>query len=263
MTEGVCHIAVPGFDVWCIEDGTYTFDAADFPGLAYDEQQTRLEAAGETEIRTVFNTFLIRDAGKSYTLVDTGCGTVFGAQAGRFATRLTALGVKPDDIARVFFTHLHTDHCGGALREGVPVFPNAEVFLHAAELAHWKDQNHFARDVLAAYTPRIQTVAEGEAIAPGLEVWELAGHTPGHCGLCVGPRLVLLGDILHSEALQLGEPRLSSENDVDAWQAAECRLDTLREVAESGLIFSGGHVLGPQKFVQLVEVGDGFAAVPL
>lgn len=263
MTDGVCHVTVPGFEVWCIEDGTYVFDAADFPGLAYDEQQTRLEAAGETEIRTVFNAFLIRDDVGTYTLVDTGCGTAFGAQAGLFAQRLAALGVRPDDISRLVFTHLHTDHCGGALLDGAAVFANAKVFLHADEQAYWMGRDHLAHDVLAAYADRIRTVADGDEIAPGLTVWALFGHTPGHIGLRVGGRLALLGDILHSEALQMGEPRLSSENDVDAWQAAECRLDALREVAQDGLIFSGGHILGPQKFMQLVEVGDGFAAVHL
>lgn len=263
MTDGISLVELPDFTVWCIEDGTHVFDAGDFPGLAYEEQQTRLDAAGETEIRTAFNAFLVRDSAGVYTLVDAGCGTAFGEKAGFLCDRLAALGVQPDSISRLIFTHLHTDHCGGALQDGAAVFPHAQVFVHASELAHWTNTPHLAAEVLTVYRDRIVHVSDGHEIAAGLTVWDLPGHTPGHFGLRVGSTLVLMGDILHSEALQLGDPRLSSENDVDAWQAAETRLAGLREVAEYGLIYSGGHILGPQKFARLVEVGDGFIAVSL
>lgn len=261
VIQGVSHYTSPDCDVWCLEDGTYVFDAADFPGLSYDEQQTRLNAAGLTDIETVFNAFLIRDA-SGYTLVDTGCGPTFGDGAGFLTERLAALQVEPDAIKRLIFTHLHTDHCGGALKNGAPAFRNAEVVLHEREQAHWAEKDHLSRDVLTAYASQIRTVADDEVIAPGLTAWALPGHTPGHIGVRVGDRLVLVGDIIHSEALQLGDPRLSSENDTDPWDAAECRLDALREIAAGGLMFAGGHILGPDKFAQLAEIGDGFARVP-
>jgi glyoxylase-like metal-dependent hydrolase (beta-lactamase superfamily II) len=261
MTEGISHIAVDGFDVWCLEDGAFTFAASDFPGLAFDEQQTRLNAAGLTAIETVFNAFLIRDPEGTHTLVDTGCGAAFGDGAGHLLTRLAALGVSTPDIRRLVFTHLHTDHCGGALSEGEVVFPNADVVLHADEMSYWSEEDHLAQKVVSAYSDKIRTVTDGEKIAPGLVAWALAGHTPGHMGLRVGDKLVLVADIVHSEALQLGDPRLSSENDMDGRLAAECRLSALGEIADFGLLFSGGHILGPEKFGRLVEIGDGFIRV--
>ena len=258
--EGISQFSGDGFDVWCLEDGTYVFDAEDFPGLSFEEQQSRLAAAGETDIRTVFNAFLIRSE-QGLTLVDSGCGTTFGPGGGFLMNRLAALQVEPAAITRLVFTHMHTDHCGGALCDGARVFANAAVVLHHDERAHWAGKDHLSAAVLSAYAEKTRTVADGDLIAPGLIAWALPGHTPGHMGVRVGDRLVLIGDILHSEALQLGDPRLSSENDVDPWTAAETRLGALHEIAAGGLVFAGGHILGPDKFAQLAEIGDGYARV--
>lgn len=52
---------------------------------------------------------------------------------------LAVLGFQKDDITDVFLTHLHFDHCGGAIKlEGerfVPAFKNATYWSNAA---HWK-----------------------------------------------------------------------------------------------------------------------------
>lgn len=54
---------------------------------------------------------------------------------------LNTLGFSPDDITDVFLTHLHFDHCGGAIawnkdRTGfIPVFKNA---------IYWSTENHWA-----------------------------------------------------------------------------------------------------------------------
>ena len=51
---------------------------------------------------------------------------------------LKAKGFQPNDVTDVFLTHLHFDHCGGALiRNGekiVPKFPNAK---------YWSNEEHW------------------------------------------------------------------------------------------------------------------------
>ena len=52
---------------------------------------------------------------------------------------LKSVGTHPEDITDVFFTHLHFDHCGGAIernKEGalVPTFKNAHYWVHKK---HW------------------------------------------------------------------------------------------------------------------------------
>lgn len=81
-------------------------------------------------------------------LVDTGMGT---KQDERFRSHfsphgdgsieksLTKLGLTVSDITDVFLTHLHFDHCGGAVertKEGVlqPAFPNA---------VYWTNEKHW------------------------------------------------------------------------------------------------------------------------
>lgn len=259
--DGISQITVPGFDVWCLEDGTHSFDADVFPGLSLEEQESRLSAAGESEIRTAFNVFLILGEDGTLTLVDTGCGSHFGPGAGALSTRLTALSIDPAKINNLVFTHLHTDHCGGALWDDAKAFPNATIYLHGAEWAYWRDQDALARQVLAVYDDALVEVSDGDAIAPGLNVWSLPGHTPGHIGLRVGDGLVIVGDVVHAQHLQMGEPRLCPTYDMDPMTATDSRLNALREVADRGLTFGGSHILGPTKFAKLAEVGDGFVIV--
>jgi glyoxylase-like metal-dependent hydrolase (beta-lactamase superfamily II) len=52
---------------------------------------------------------------------------------------LRQTGIAPEDVTDVVFTHLHFDHCGGAVRKNAngvaePVFPNAAHWVSRAQL---------------------------------------------------------------------------------------------------------------------------------
>jgi len=53
--------------------------------------------------------------GTELILTDTGIGSIVGDPIGRLDQRLSALGVKPQEISAVLLTHLHIDHVGGSL----------------------------------------------------------------------------------------------------------------------------------------------------
>lgn len=92
---------------------------------------------------------LLIEDGNRLMLIDTGIGD---KQSEKFFSHyslsgtdslignLKAFGFSPDDITDVFLTHLHFDHCGGAIqwnkdRTGfVPVFKNA---------IYWSTENHW------------------------------------------------------------------------------------------------------------------------
>ena len=92
---------------------------------------------------------LLIEDGNRLILIDTGIGD---KQSEKFFSHyslsgtdslignLKAYGFSPDDITDVFLTHLHFDHCGGAIqwnkdRTGfVPVFKNA---------IYWSTENHW------------------------------------------------------------------------------------------------------------------------
>ncbi len=258
--EGIARFASDRAEVFCLADGGSDFGAQVFPSVDAETLALRLAAAGDSTIRTAFNAFLIRQ-GDALTLVDTGYGALAGDKGGQLPARLAALGVTHGDIGTVVFTHLHGDHCGGALVGDVPAFAAARVLMHAAELAYWQGRDAPAARVIAAHAGRIATVAEGDAVAPGVTVWELPGHTPGHIGLRIGAGLVIVGDIFHSAALQLPAPETATIYDVDPVTATRSRKAALAEIAAQDLVFTGGHAVDPHRFARLRTDGAGYRAI--
>jgi glyoxylase-like metal-dependent hydrolase (beta-lactamase superfamily II) len=261
--DGIAHFSRPGFDIWCLSDGAYVFDTDVFPSVEEGVRKARLMAADQVQIDTVFHAYLIKPDTSGYVLFDTGCGTAFGDIAGFLPQRLAALGVAPDQIETLVFSHLHSDHCGGAVADGTPVFTDADVALHADEPMVWDGGDYVANKFLTAYASRISTVEDGQEIVPGIAAWALPGHTSGHMGLRVGEQVVLCADILHSDALQLPDPHVASIYDDDPERARETRLQALAEIADRGLIFSGSHGSHMNKFRKLQRLGAGYEAIEL
>ena len=104
------------------------------------DQKNRVEMATRS--------LLIED-GERLILIDTGMGNKQGdsffVHYGLWGEHsldhsLAKAGFHRDDITDVFFTHLHFDHCGGAIqrsKSGVlsPAFKNAVFWVHES---HWK-----------------------------------------------------------------------------------------------------------------------------
>ena len=102
---------------------------------------------GQNRIEMAARSLLIED-GNRLILVDTGMGNkqsekFFGYYSlwGEHSLdgSLSALGFHRNDITDVVFTHLHFDHCGGAIERRtdgqlVPAFANARFWCHQD---HW------------------------------------------------------------------------------------------------------------------------------
>lgn len=248
--------------VTCLTDGQVVFGPDVFPAVSPQDMADSLAAAGEQGVRTEFNAYLLALPGQPLTLVDAGCGALFGAAGGGLGAALAGLGIGPGDVERVIFTHLHGDHVGGALDGAAPVFPTAEMLVHPDELTRWHGTGRPGDLFQAAYAGRIRTVEANEELAPGLVVWHLPGHTPGHIGLRLADDLVIVGDIMHGELLQLPNPGIATKYDDDPALAEVSRRAALAEIADRGLVYCGGHQLGPQKFGRLVRQGAGYTKVP-
>jgi glyoxylase-like metal-dependent hydrolase (beta-lactamase superfamily II) len=260
--QGVTRIACDGAEVYCLSDGAKVFEPEVFPELSDARRGELLSAAGETEIRTEFNAFLIHFHGE-WMLVDAGCGALFGSGAGLLAQRMADLGVVPTDITRLVFTHMHGDHCGGALINGARAYPDAAVFLHPSEADLWLGKDAPAGRTIADYGDQIIRVGDGVDIVPGVQTWALPGHTPGHMGLIINGKLALVGDIFHSAALQLADPLIATKYDTEPQLATQSRLAALDRVVAEGLIMAGSHAVTPEKFVTLTRDGAGYKARPL
>jgi glyoxylase-like metal-dependent hydrolase (beta-lactamase superfamily II) len=186
--------------------------------------------------------FLVREGGPTI-LVDTGAGpkglwTDWApepeSQEGLWRD-LAHHGVEPTDVDIVFLTHVHIDHVGwNANDHGIPAFPHARYLLHEDALAAARrraDRPHIQRCVLGL-EDRLETVKDGEEIAPGVTVVPLPGHDDGHVGLRVGHHAVIVADAAPHPA-QLDHPEWRFSYDEDQELAVETRRRVLDEFGDS------------------------------
>ena len=263
-------------EVIAITDGATELESELFPNADSNRIGRLLSAAGKSGIETNFNLYLVEHNG-SKILVDCGAGVEFGPVAGNLMEGLTEAGVSTDDIDTIIFTHLHADHIGGSFGpDGKAAFPKAEIVMSKQELAYWSglggnddlDENVAAwlalsKKLLSAYEGRIRTVEAGGGIADGIKFVSLIGHTPGHQGVefeSEGESLVLIGDLMVAQDMQLPEPDIQCNFDVDKDMAAETRKNMLEELASSRKLCSGSHFLRPA-IGHIEQAGGGYRFV--
>jgi glyoxylase-like metal-dependent hydrolase (beta-lactamase superfamily II) len=131
---------------------------------------------------------LLLENDDGWTLVDTGTAS----SAGRIRDAIAALGSGPEDLRRIFLTHQHDDHTGGApgLLEWAS---HAEVGAppHEAEVIsdrRAKDPfgnpalRFLARNAKLPTAPVTKVLREGDLVS-GFRLIHTPGHTLGHVSL--------------------------------------------------------------------------------
>ena len=101
------------------------------------------------------NVVVVRSGGRT-VLIDAGLGSEFPdfPRAGRLAQRLEAAGIDPASVTDVVLTHMHVDHVGGLLADGLRgrLRPDVPIHLAAAEAEFWTSPD-FSRNTPAAGFP--------------------------------------------------------------------------------------------------------------
>ncbi|MCT1530042.1 MBL fold metallo-hydrolase [Sphingobacterium daejeonense] len=131
-----------------IDTGFFKLDGGAMFGVVPKSIWQRTNPADERNLCTWATRLMLIEDGKRLTLVDTGIGD---KQDEKFFSHyymhgddtldksLNKLGFHRDDITDVILTHLHFDHCGGAIvREGeklLPAFKNARFWSNKD---HWE-----------------------------------------------------------------------------------------------------------------------------
>ncbi len=271
------------FDAAIVSDGPLLFsDAARiYPKLPRERVSALLEEAFQPssgKLRAEQNILLV-DIGGHLVLFDTGtgpdtgAGTEFGPYAGRLERNLGALGIRVDQIDALVFTHAHSDHCGGTMREdGTPVFPNARIYISETELDFWERCTEFrfqraaagVRRQLSPLRDRITFIRDGEEFLPGLHALATPGHTPGHTAFIVSSaeeELCVIGDVAFHAPLSFAEPATPIAFDYDRAQAASTRQHLLGRLADERMRIVGYHMPWPG-IGYAVRDGAAFRYVP-
>lgn len=260
-----------------LSDGNLVLPAAFVLGdLPADEAGAILAQAGlggATEFTPPCNVTLFRD-GTRTILFDAGAGPDFMESAGRLPEALGALGLAPEDVTHVLFTHAHPDHLWGILDEfDEPLFPSAKLVMGRLEHAYWTDpatvetidpmRASFAAGAarrLAVLGDAVRLVEDGEEALPGITARLTPGHTPGHMAFAVsaeGGQALVLGDAVGNHHLAFARPDWPAASDQDATTAAATRSALLSELAGSGLPIVGFHL--PDGGIGRVERAGGGA----
>lgn len=156
--------------------------------------------------------WIARNADRT-VLIDTGFSAEVGRRRGREVLcdpgeALHRLGIARTSVSHVVLTHFHYDHIGG-----VSGFPDSRLIAATRELAFWTgpygrrallaapvEQTEVAALTEARREGRLTLVPEEDPGLPGIELWDLGGHTAGQLGVAVtvvGGTVVLAADAAH------------------------------------------------------------------
>ena len=159
--------------IYPLNTGDFKLDGGAMFGVVPKTMWSKTNPADEKNMCNWSMRCLLIEDGKRLMLIDAGIGD---KQTEKFFSHyylhgtdslegnLNALGFGKDDVTDVFLTHLHFDHCGGAIQWNKehtgfePVFKNAQF---------WSTENHWkwatepnAREKASFLTENIQPIHE-------------------------------------------------------------------------------------------------------
>jgi glyoxylase-like metal-dependent hydrolase (beta-lactamase superfamily II) len=182
-----------------IHTGNFKLDGGAMFGVVPKVIWNKLVPANENNLCNWSMRCLLVEIENRKILIDTGIGN---KQSEKFYGHydlngddslmgsLASNGISADQITDVLLTHLHFDHCGGAIIKQddalLPQFPNA--IYHLTE-SHWNHANNPNDRERASFLPEnfmllkelglLNFVNEGDMIADCIEIKVFNGHTFG------------------------------------------------------------------------------------
>ena len=222
-------------------------------------------------------------SGEQTILIDAGLGldpNLDLPRAGQLVKRLEAGGIDLASVTDLVLTHMHMDHIGGLLIDGVKeqLRPDLRIHVAAAEVAFWEAPD-FSRTSMPAgfpdalrstakrfseaYSSHLRTFEDAHEVAPGVVVHRTGGHTPGHSVVRLtsgGERLTFAGDAIFPVGFD--QPNWHNGFEHDPEEAARVRIRLLRELAGTREQLVATHLPFPS-VGRVAADGDAFRWVPV
>lgn len=227
------------------------------------------------------NAVVVRSGSKTI-LIDAGLGSdpdLHLPKAGQLIRRLEAAGVDLATITDIVLTHMHMDHVGGLLVDGVKdrLPPDLQIHVAAAEVKFWESPDFTHTDMPQGFPDALRAAAKRFAkeyhnnlrqfddeheVAAGVVVRRTGGHTPGHSVVRLtsgGEALTFAGDAVFTVGFEHPDWHNGFEHDPE--EASRVRVQLLRELAESGEMLVATHMPFPSIGRVAVD-GSAFRWVP-
>ncbi|NGM71786.1 MBL fold metallo-hydrolase [Sphingobacterium sp. SGL-16] len=208
--------------LYTIDTGFFKLDGGAMFGVVPKSLWQRTNPADANNLCTWANRLLLIEDGNRLTLVDTALGDKQDAKFfGHYYLHgddtldksLAKFGFHRDDITDVFLTHLHFDHCGGAIKmQGerfIPSFKNAKFWSNEK---HWnwatidpnpREKASFLKENILPIqeSGQLNFIQEGQSYADDIQVRYAYGHTEAMMLLQIqykGKTILYMADLLPS-----------------------------------------------------------------
>ena len=263
QAPGFYRTTLGDFEVTVLNDGTVDLPVNKLLKQPAEKTDAALAKVFEhSPLETSVNGFLI-NTGSKLVLVDAGAASLFGPTLGRLLTNLKASGYQPEQVDEIYISHMHSDHVGGLSSNEQRVFPNAIVRAGKLDADYYLNQANLdkagpeAKDnflgPMVSINPyvkagKFQPIVANTELVPGVRSYFNGGHTPGHITYVIeskGQKLVLLGDLLHVEAVQFADPGVGIQFDTDSKVAIAERKEAFAAAAKGGYLIGAPHLPFP------------------
>lgn len=206
--------------IFSIESGNFMVDGgAMFGVIPKAIWQKRYPCDEQNRCNAAIRSLLI-DTGEKRILIDTGIGTRIPDDFLKYQglngdmnllSSLAEVGYSSEDITDVLFTHLHWDHCGGALINDANgnvklQFPNAQMWVSKRQWEWAVNPNEreftaYPSDIIMPLNDfnRLNLIDNDGQLFPNVEVRHHRGHTHGLLVPIVtfgSRKVVFVGDLI-------------------------------------------------------------------
>ena len=263
-------LSVGAYEVHLIRDGVYKAPIEHLTHARGEPaRQAAIAAWGKPDFSVDVNCFALHGP-EGLILIDAGAGDEDGPDYGNAPLALRDAGFGPEQVSHVLLTHIHGDHVGGLFVGNAARYPNAHIYVPRGDLTFYVDapsrepaankRNGIANvnRLRAIYGERLTPIDFGPVL-PGIDAVALPGHTPGHSGFFIHDdrrSLLVWGDVVHLDPLQLNDPEAGLRYDIDQAAAVHSRQMVLARASREGWYVAGSHITGIR---HVVQAGGGYA----